>query len=381
MVKFLLRSAFVMFFLCNNSFANNDLLKQQDDETSSEIRFDGRIMADSQHIIKGKTSNTQNAAAIRRAWLGFGGNIGKNWDYRGLFGFENDEAEIIDSFIAYKGFKDSEILIGNFFENNGLDANTPNLVNPLMERSAAFSTFRKLRRAGASYNYYQQDYAVKFGVFGPSINKTKLEDRGEGVSGRAYYLPINDMENGHYLHVGFNASYRTPESINNTLRYKSSGNSWVIDENIINSGVMRNVNNHQHYSPEVRYQNGAFSATAEYFKTIINRNSSDLSFDSSYVLMSYFLTGQQYEYGFKNGAPIDVINKEGAIEVATRYSNVDMNNKDVRGGKLNSYDLGVNYYPKDNLKFMLNYTYNKLKESPMTNKNPQHIMMRAQLWF
>jgi len=371
----------VVFFLGNSSFANNDFLLKKNDDFDHKIKFDGRIMVDSQHIVKGKTSNMQNAIDIRRAWLGFIGSVGKNWDYRGLFGFENDEAEIIDAFIAYNGFKDSEILIGNFFENNGLDSNTPNLINPLMERSAAFSTFRKLRRAGASYNYYQENYAVKFGVFGPSIDKTKIEERGEGVSGRAYILPINDIENGHYLHVGFNASYRTPESVNNSLRYKSVGNSWVIDRNIIDSGLMRNINNHQHYSPEIRYQNGAFSISGEYFKTIINRNTSDLSFDSSYILMSYFLTGQQYEYGFKNGVPIDVINKNGAIEIATRYSNVDMNNKDVRGGKLNSYDFGVNYYFQENVKFMLNYTYNKLKESPLTNKNPQHIMMRAQLWF
>lgn len=346
-----------------------------------KVRFDGRIQVDAGNIVKGKTSDMQNDIAIRRAWFGFGGEVDKDWHFRGLFSLESEESNIVDAFINYKGIKDSEIWIGHFIENNGLDANIPNMISPLMERSAAFTTFRKMRRVGASYNYYQENYALKLGAFGSSIDKSRSKDNGQGVSGRAYILPIHDYEKSHHLHIGFNGSYRSVESDSNSLKYDSSGNSWIINDNIIDSGDILGVSNHQHYASEIAYQNGPFLLVGEYFKTIVNRKTTNLNFDSSYIMASYFLTGQRYKYDFQNGGVSDVINKEGALEVASRYSYVNLNDNDIRGGKLRAYDVGVNYYVNKNVKLMLNYTYNKLKDSPLTDKNPQHVMGRVQLWF
>lgn len=342
--------------------------------------LDGRIMVDSGFVTSGKTSNQKNSISLRRAWIGFGGDV-NDWFYRGLFGFENNEVSVIDAFIGYKVKEGSDILVGNFFENHGIEGETPNLISPFMERSASFTTFRKLRRVGVSYNSLGYNYGIRLGAFGTSVDNTQTDDKGQGVAFRGYYLPINDHKNYHNLHLGLNYTYRTPDSADSSLRYSSAGNSDVIDDNLIDTGLIMDVDNYNIITPEFRYQYSRFSIAAEYFRTHINRNGLNLRFDSSYILASYFLTDSKYRYHLRNGAPIDVSNKKGAIEIAGRFSNVDLNNLDVRGGKLKSYDFGVNYYFDENVRLMFNYIYNDVAESDYINKNPQYFMTRLQLWF
>jgi len=377
-VKFFLVLVFAVFFCAGDSFANSDYL----DDVYKKLNIDGRLMIDSGNVIKGKNSKLKDETAIRRAWLGTSGKFNDDWFYRGLFAFEDEDINLVDVFVGYNGIKNSEIIMGHLIENNGVDANTINLISPFIERSDAFSTFRKLRRLGVSYNYYQSAIAAKIGVFGSGVgDNAKLVDKGESVSGRVYGLVFNDEEKYHNLHLGFNSSYRNQQSQNRGLRYKTIGNAKVIKASPLDSGFINEVNDYQNYGLEIRYQKGPFSVIGEYFKTLVDRKTSNLDFESSYILASYFVTGHKYQYDLKAGGPNDIVNKEGAIELVARYSKVGLNHRDIRGGKVNSYDLGVNYYVNKNVKLMLNYIYSDLEGSPITNDNPQYLMTRLQFWF
>lgn len=382
-LKFFLSCFFVLGFLIGESLASNknsgDLLK----DVRDKLNLDGRIMIDSGNVIKGKNSKLKDELSIRRAWLGTSGKFNDDWFYRGLFGFEDEDISLVDVFVGYKGIKNSEILVGNLVENSGLDGYTANLVSPFMERSDAFTTFRRMRRLGISYNYYHDNkIATRLGFFGSGVgDNAKLVDKGESVSGRIYGLAFNDEEKYHNLHLGFNFSYRNPQSQNRGLRYQSVGNANVLETNILDSGFIRQVDDYQNYGLEARYQKGSFSAIGEYFKTVVNRKTSNLNFDSAYVQMSYFVTGHKYRYNFNLGGLTEVVDQKGAVELAARYSKVDLNYRDVVGGKSNSYDLGINYYVNNNVKLMLNYIYSDLQNSPITEDNIQYLMTRLQVWF
>lgn len=356
--------------------------KTRDGKTSFEL--DGRIMVDAGVITKDKTSDTKNSTSIRRLWLGAGGNIDKDWSYRALVGFENNSTSIADAFLDYHGLKNADILIGNFFENNGIDAGTANLINPLMERSSGITTFRQLRRTGVSFNPYGENWGAHFGVFGSGTNNSSSTNtKGEGVSGRAHIALINDKTNSQFLHLGFNSTYRTPDSATKTMRFKSTGDSNVINAILIDTGNITNVNSYYQNMAEFRYQQGSFNLTSEYITTNIQRSGmQNLEFTGGYVLASYFLTGEKYGYDTKMGTPTPAKIGKGAWEVASRYSMTNLNNKDVQGGKLNSYDFGVNYYPNDHLKLMANYVFNRVDNNTALQKqNPQYLMLRAQIWF
>jgi phosphate-selective porin OprO/OprP len=350
---------------------------------NNSFALDGRIQVDAGGIVKDKTSAARNTISMRRIWLGTSGTIDHDWEYRMLVGFENNQTSIADVFITYRGFKNLDVKIGNFFENNGLDVSTPNLFSTFMERSSGITTFRPLRRTGVSFDPYGKNWGMHLGVFGSGTNNSSTTNsKGEGLSGRAHITPIN--EEGHWLHLGFNGTYHTPDSSNNSVRFSSTGDSNVINAVLIDTNNIFGVKNYYQYMPEFRYQKGSFTVTSEYVKTMINRNTANnLQFNGGYFMLSYFLTGEKYGYDSKFGLPTrPKISGKGAWELAGRYSFTDLNNKDIQGGKINSYDLGLNYHVNDHVKFMANYIISHLDNSAIYNKStPQYLMLRAQLDF
>jgi phosphate-selective porin OprO/OprP len=123
--------------------------------------------------------------------------------------------------------------------------------------------------------------------------------------------------------------------------------------------------------------------TSEYIKTTLNRaGSQNLQFNGGYFMTPYFLTGEKYGYDSKLGLPTaPIIGNNGAWEIAGRYSTTDLNYKTVNGGKLNSYDLALNYYPNSHIRFMMDYIFNRTDSAAQVKSNPQYLMARMQVSF
>ena len=89
----------------------------------------------------------------------------------------------------------------------------------------------------------------------------------------------------------------------------------------------------------------------------------DLSFDSWYAQASYFVTGESRTYKNSNGVFDRIRPKRnfewgkglGAIELAARYSSLDLDDGGVRGGEEDNITLGINWYLNPNTRFMINY--------------------------
>ena len=75
-------------------------------------------------------------------------------------------------------------------------------------------------------------------------------------------------------------------------------------------------------------------------------------FQGFYVSGSYALTGEMRRYRWRHGTLARIEPKrglgdggKGAFEVALRFSRIDLNDGDVRGGALNDVSLAFNWYP------------------------------------
>jgi phosphate-selective porin OprO/OprP len=106
---------------------------------------------------------------------------------------------------------------------------------------------------------------------------------------------------------------------------------------------------------EAAFQDGPFALLAEYGGAWTRSvEATDPRFESYYVLAVYTLTGEQRPYSHSSGAfgrPLPAsrfLADEGgigAIEVAARYSYLDLNDQRASGGILRDVTMGANWYP------------------------------------
>ena len=81
-----------------------------------------------------------------------------------------------------------------------------------------------------------------------------------------------------------------------------------------------------------------------------------------FVNLSFFLTGEHKNYNVKKGAFDRLLPKNnfgkggaGAFEIGVRYSSIDLNDKDMLGGKMGNLTAGLNWYLNPSTRFMFNY--------------------------
>jgi len=360
-------------------------------DKSTSFAVDGRILADAGFVSgDGSSADFANATDFRAVRAGVKGKIMTDWMYRFIIDFANNSTSIKDVFLSYTGLKTFSIAAGHFKEFNGIEALSSSLHTTFMERSSAVTTFRTGRNLGISGKYYSDNLGIQLGIFGESPDDNGSDDEGYGFSGRIFGQAIN-TEN-ELLHLGASIRYRTPDSASDSVRFRSRGESHVIGERLVDTGTINGVDNHISYAAELRYQNGPASIMGEYYITDVSREAeSDLTFNSGYIALSYFLTGDQRSYKKSSGKYGGVSPKspfslseggKGAWEIAGRYTFLDLNDGTVNGGELDAWTLGVNWYPNKNVKFMLNYVINELDDNAIyPDEDPHYIMLRSQVSF
>jgi phosphate-selective porin OprO/OprP len=116
---------------------------------------------------------------------------------------------------------------------------------------------------------------------------------------------------------------------------------------------------------------GPFSAQGEYFYVKTDApDSNDPRFDGWYLFGSWFITGESRRYSQKGGTFGRVKPKNnfhigqagwGALEVALRYSDLDLTDKSIEGGEEQDITAGLNWYINPSIRFMFNYVKADLK--------------------
>ena len=124
------------------------------------------------------------------------------------------------------------------------------------------------------------------------------------------------------------------------------------------------INSARGLSAELAGTLGSFPFHDEYFDFNVERlsgNGPSLDFSGYYVQVGYILTGKRRSYstspgsygGFVPNHPFDwMTGGWGAWEIAARYSMVDLNDKDVLGGRQENLTLGLNWYVNRSIRFI-----------------------------
>ncbi|TRW16920.1 OprO/OprP family phosphate-selective porin [Glacieibacterium frigidum] len=319
-----------------------------------------------------------DGTGFRRARLGFEGTAFKDWAWRLEVDFAGNVVAVQDAYLQYNGFKPLTITLGQHKAPFGLESNNSDNFNSFLERGMftnAFGTAGAERRIGVSVAYLKEKFTFTAGLFGDneSIGRstgaalTAAPDESYGANARVTWEPV--LDTGRIIHVGASGFWRAGLKSGDTddgLRLSDRPNIRVDNGNIIDTGVIPNVENLYYLGVEGTAVFGPLSVTGEYGHLEIDRFAGfrDFSSDGFYVYGSWFVTGETRPFRNGNFDRIRPLNNfsntggTGAIELLLRYDQLDVGDTPVAaraGNDAHSYTAGANWYLTPNFKLQFNY--------------------------
>ncbi len=219
--------------------------------------------------------------------------------------------------------------------------------------------------AGNSFLDNHLTYAIQVGkTAGIHCNEI-----GESYNMNLRFTGTPWYEDGGYsmLHQGFSYTYRGSSDQSRYLGGPSFSEQVppFIDTGALNTDRVNGANY------EFALCQGPFRVQGEYYGFFVDQQDGPSStfFQGWYAMAACYLTGEMMgaQYITSYGAfdirchPQDNFNLKkgtwGAFEVAARYSGMDLNDDNIRGGILNQQTLGINWYLNPNFRWMVNYVH------------------------
>jgi phosphate-selective porin OprO/OprP len=201
------------------------------------------------------------------------------------------------------------------------------------------------------------------------------------VTTRATYAPIARRKL--VLHLGGAAEYRDVLG-GSDYRIATSPES-SLGPRILSTGGLPDVDSVVSAGAEAAALFGPVLIQGEYQRSFLQRETGgDVDLGGGYVQASWVVTGEPREYSRRTGTfgSLEPRSDWGAVELAGRYSVLDLNDADVTGGEAENWTVGANWYVRRNLRFMFNYVrVNAKQRNTDAADDPQIFQFRAQLFF
>jgi phosphate-selective porin OprO/OprP len=359
-----------------------------------QFKLGGRIHADANYtsgddfLEDGDHAEANDGTEIRRARMEFAGTFFKDWGFRTVADFADDNVRVKDAFIQYTGFNWGTITAGQQKQNFSRELQESSNDMMFTERSLMniLNNPTVDRAIGLNFQSFGKNWVAKAGIFGDAITPARTGttpeidnagDEGWGVSSRLIYNPI--LEKDKLIHLGIAGNYRVPDATGDVA--KSRGLAVVYETNnmsnldIINANLT-DVDSIKMLGLEAAGMYGPFSVGGEYTQQWVDRkNGADnVALNGWYGEAAWSITGESRKYkegNFRYLEPAKPFNLKnggwGAWELATRYSAADLNDGSFTGGELSNITMALNWYINSNFRMMFNWTHLlDIKDSPLT---------------
>jgi phosphate-selective porin OprO/OprP len=377
------------------SFKNGrPTFKTADGNFSASLR--ALVQYDSAYYAQGQLPpgiDFSSGSDFRRARLGISGTLYKDWSYEFLYdlgGSGVEGASIASAYVQYDGLAPVHLRVGAFppFESFEDSTSAADLV--FLERAQPVDLERGIAgsdgRDGASIFAYDDNYFAALSYTGGLVGESGVFDEEQNLVGRAAYrFILGDDVN---FAIGADSTYvmrpadLTPghEGLETErLRERPELNVDTQGIRLIDTGSI-NANHMFTYGLEATGNWHSLYGQGGYFHYDIDRRDSALanpSFDGWYMQASWVLTGESKPYRPERGAygspnPVDEFSFDkpgwGAWELAARYSVLDLNfdagtpgtlaaPDAIRGGEQKIWTAGLNWYPNNAIRFLLDYQH------------------------
>lgn len=181
-----------------------------------------------------------------------------------------------------------------------------------------------------------------------------FSDSGNDFAARVTALPVWSEDGARYLHLAAGVRYYAGD--NDTLRFRGQPASHVADFFVDTGNI---AGDHAwNTGLEALWNVAGFSLLGEYVtSSVSSRDSGDPEFDGYYVTAAYVLSGEHRPYDRKTGYARRVMpqGRWGAWELMARYGRVDLDDQSVRGGVMDGWWAGVNWWATRRWKASVTY--------------------------
>lgn len=396
--------------------------KKRDDARKPSFVLSGQLQVDQVYFSQDPTSmadigDLQDGAQFRRLRLGARGTSFEVLEYSlGVDFALANQPSYLDNYLEFKKLPWlGRVRVGHYFEPFSLERVTQNRNNTFMERSLV-DTFAPARNVGVmTYGTLLEERATyAIGTFRTNSDNIGNDsfDSGQALTMRGTWLPFwNEPSDGrYYLHLGAAYSYRLTSQ--DQVRFRNTPEirkAQPIGSPTANPGTppfapifvdTGNIpaDSFQLFDPEFALILGPLSLQSEYaFATVDQIGGPPLFFNGYMAQLSYFLTGEHRPYDrrlgiqtrmepFEDFFRVRTKNKGiqtglGAWEIAARFSNITLNNKNINGNNMTDFTAGLNWYLNPYTRMKFNYVRAFLEQTDKGNSLTDAFGMRLDVEF
>jgi phosphate-selective porin OprO/OprP len=370
------------------SWRNGPVLES--DDGAFMIRLRGRLLWDA----IGRDSDTPVAVEnseifLRQGRIGVRGRILTNTIFMAEVDFGLNQITLMDIFVGLRKLDYlGSLTIGHQREPFSLDGVTPIPFHAFLERASATNVFAPSRSVGirAAESGSNDRVTWSAGFYSADDEPfSGISTSGGLFAARVTGLPISVPDARKLLHVGISFTARNPP--NGIARLDGRPGVRVGPVSVDTGDMPADLD--LRAGIEVLYMVRSWRVQAEVFGADIS-GETDARFGGWYVSTSYWITGEQAffvkkaaTYGrtsplknFKDGK-----RGHGAVEVGFRYSYVDLNDGEIRGGQQKDIAFGVNWHWNPHTRVMLNLGHADVKEGPLGSGTGYNLKIRMQFDF
>ena len=338
-----------------------DRLEWLTQNESSETQV-GDLSTSSIGVIRGLRFGLVGTFNFKRPWVY--SVVGASRAFASGFGDSGKSGfALYDARLDIPIFTHVNMSLGKQKEPISLSRMTMLLFLPIQERAAGMDALLTTRNWGVVFNgtAFKSRSSWAMGAFNNWIDTGKsFNDNSYQFTGRATALPYLSADESNLVHLGVGLRY---SGIKNEINGKSKAEFYQAPL-FVETGLFSAEASFT-YNLELFWRKGPFLVGGEYIGVNVSSSSyEDPGVWAYYIDASWVITGEMRGYRKKSGIfnPVPVskpVNTSGwgSLELAIRLSSIDLSSGPLEGGIMNTYSIGVNWWPGPRTQVSPNYRY------------------------
>ncbi|WP_019467275.1 OprO/OprP family phosphate-selective porin [Dyella japonica] len=339
----------------------------------------------------------EDASTNRRRYLGL--YLRKPGVYDAIAQYDFQAKQWADAFVRFRssgviGQDVGNVRFGYSKTPVGFEGVTSTSATTFIETALPTQAVWEGRRAGVDWALVRPHFIINVGDY---FWRKDLDGNNPGRTwaGRAAWIPLNAP--GNVLHLGVSASRETLDwadsgAVPPSARLRARPEDGLSPVRLVDSGNLPYSKSVSRQGFEGLWIQGPWSLQGEYLQAQVERYKGKPDYDVSgfYVFTTWTLTGESRAYSDGNvadrrynGRDLQAVRPAhawGAVELAVRYSELDLSDGAITGGKEHDWTVGANWYLGEHLKFQANYVW-AFSDKGKLKVDPHIVEMRAQVYF